>query len=83
MARASPNRVDEHRLGGVYCRFEYYWKKKDVRVIPDEDEIAAAGVYEVLYLWTAVANWSVRFCAANPGWTVNGDDPVERLDAEI
>jgi hypothetical protein len=80
MGRDSPNRVHEHRLGGIYCRFEYYWRKKDVRVIPDEDELRAADAWAVLYCWTAVANWAVRFHAANPGWTVNGAYPNETLD---
>jgi hypothetical protein len=83
MGKASPNRVDEHRIGGVYCRFEYFWKKHDVNIVPDEDDLRTAGVYEILRLWTVIANWSVRFVAANPGWTVNGSDPVERLDEDI
>lgn len=82
MARRSPNRVAEHRLNGIYCRFEYYYPRKDVRVIPDEEELKAASAFAVLYLWTAVANWGVRFAAANPGWTINGESPTETLGEE-
>ncbi len=79
MGRASPNRVGEYRINGVYCRFEYYWKTHDVLVIPD---LKAADVYDTLRLWTVIADWAVRFVKANPGWTVNGSDPEERLDSD-
>jgi hypothetical protein len=62
---------------------EYYWKKRDVVVIPDEDELAAADCYSVLYLWSCIANWAVRFVTANPGWSVNGADPVETLGDSV
>lgn len=64
---------------GVYCRFEYYYSRKDVRVIPDEEELKAASPFAVLYVWNAVANWAVRFVKANPGWTINGESPTETL----
>lgn len=75
----SPDRVTEHRLAGVYCRFEYYWKRKNVVVIPDEDDLKDGSCYAVLYVWNCVASWAVRFVAANSGWTVNGESPVETL----
>ena len=75
----SPDKVDVHKLGGIGARFEYRYQKKDVRVIPDEDDLAAANCYGVLYFWSAVANWAVRFVAANPGWTINGAPAVETL----
>jgi hypothetical protein len=78
----SPNKVDVHKLGGIGARFEYYNAKKDVRVIPDEDDLAAATCYDVLYFWNAVANWAVRFVAANHGWTINGAPPVETLEED-
>lgn len=54
MARTSPNRVTESRIAGVYVRFEYYWRKRDVLVVPDEDDLKAADCYDVLKLWTVV-----------------------------
>lgn len=78
--KRSPNKVTEARLGGINVRFEYYYRKKDVRVIPDEDELKAASCYDVLYLWNAIASWAARFVAANAGWTINGGTPTETLD---
>lgn len=82
MAKRSPDRVDEHRLTGIAVRFEYWNRRRDVVTVPDESDLKAATCYQVLYLWTQVGNWAVRFVAANPTWTVNGSNPVEKLDDE-
>lgn len=80
--KRSPNKVTEHRLAGIGFRLEYYYRKKDVRVIPDEDDLSTADTYSVLYLWTAIANWAVRFTTVNTGWTVNAASPVETLEED-
>lgn len=82
MAKRSPSKVEEHRLSNVGVRFEYHNGRANVVVIPDEADLSAASVHDVLRFWTQVSFWAGRFVAANPGWTVNGSDPVERLSDE-
>lgn len=73
---------------GIALTLEYSTRAKNVEVIPDDDDLAAAGVYCVLVLWEWVALWAVKFRGDNPGWKVNGRtnddeaDPLAKLPSE-
>ena len=78
----SPNKVDDRTVSGITVRFEYWNRRRDVLVTPDEDDVARADCYSVLRVWTVIGSWAVRFVTANHGWTVNGSSPLEVLDEE-
>ena len=73
---------------GVALVLEYSTRAKNVEVIPDDNDLAAADVYSVLALWEWVARWAVKFRGDNPGWKVNGRgndddaDPLGKLPSE-
>lgn len=86
-----PKTISERQyptVEGIGFTLEYSKRARNVELIPDDDDLAAASVYAVLACWEWLARWAVEFRRQNPGWKVNGRtddaeaDPLARYPAD-
>jgi hypothetical protein len=83
MARTTSKKTLRRVMHGIRVAFAYDYRKLDVTVSPDTDDLRTAPSGAVLRLWAEVAAWARGVSDANPGWTVNGEQPVPDPDRDV
>jgi hypothetical protein len=76
--------VSERMIADIRVRFCYDAARKDVRVEPNDRDLASASLLCVLRLWVIIDRWTHELSTTHPGWTVNGErrDGAEDDDGE-
>lgn len=76
-------RTDRRIVAGMTVAFVYDYRRRDVRLVFDRDELAAARPDAINACWAALGAWGDEFYLRNPGWTVGGQSNASLPESDV